>query len=75
MEGVHGSPHPARTEEDGSTYLNEAMARFPDSSMVQLSALILDSELNSDDRVKWANRLKDSMPENSIANVLAAHAI
>ena len=60
--------------EAGSAYLKEAMERFPDATLVQMYALISNLKLNPDVRAAWAEKLKRSMPDNAVANILAAHA-
>ncbi|MEZ5328029.1 MAG: hypothetical protein R3F19_23540 [Verrucomicrobiales bacterium] len=59
---------------DGAVWLKEAMEKFPDSRLVQMTALTSDSNLTADERITWAERLKQSMPDNAVANILAATA-
>lgn len=52
------------------TLLREAAAKFPDEPQVQFA--VLSKDLFPEERRKWIDALKESDPENSLANYLSA---
>jgi hypothetical protein len=61
----------AYRHDGNSNWLHQAAAAFPSDPRVQLK--VIASDLYPDERQQWIEDFKQSAPENSLANYLAAH--
>jgi len=61
----------AYRHDGNSNWLHQAAVAYPTDPRVQLK--VLASDLHPDDRQQWLESFKQSAPENSLANYLAAH--